>query len=168
MDKECHVPFQWTNSAAPVKPSAIGAAPYLLTRTKMINLKCLLLWLAVHLLVLSLHSFFSPSKTPFYPDSSLSNSPSELSKRLSFQSLVLAAQSYPTLCEPRDCSPPGSFVPTQGSNLGLLHCRQTLYHLSHQGSPLVLSNTSEKAELFICRLCFFFFFSWQYTYKSTL
>ena len=22
--------------------------------------------------------------------------------------------------------------PTQGSNLGLLHCRQTLYHLSHQ------------------------------------
>ena len=25
--------------------------------------------------------------------------------------------------------------PTQGSNLGLLHCRQVLYHLSHQGSP---------------------------------
>ena len=24
--------------------------------------------------------------------------------------------------------------PIQGSNLGLLHCRQTLYHLSHQGS----------------------------------
>ena len=24
--------------------------------------------------------------------------------------------------------------PTQGSNLGLLHCRQILYHLSHQGS----------------------------------
>ena len=24
--------------------------------------------------------------------------------------------------------------PTQGSNLGLLHCRQTLYHLSYQGS----------------------------------
>ena len=24
--------------------------------------------------------------------------------------------------------------PTQGSNLGLLHCRQTLYRLSHQGS----------------------------------
>ena len=24
--------------------------------------------------------------------------------------------------------------PTQGSNPGLLHCRQTLYHLSHQGS----------------------------------
>ena len=25
--------------------------------------------------------------------------------------------------------------PTQGSNMGLLHCRQILYHLSHQGSP---------------------------------
>ena len=24
---------------------------------------------------------------------------------------------------------------TQGSNLGLLHCRQILYHLNHQGSP---------------------------------
>ena len=29
--------------------------------------------------------------------------------------------------------------PTQGSNLALLHCRQTLYHLSHQGS-LTLSS----------------------------
>ena len=26
--------------------------------------------------------------------------------------------------------------PTQGSNPGLLHCRQILYHLSYQGSPL--------------------------------
>ena len=25
--------------------------------------------------------------------------------------------------------------PTQGSNLGLLHCRQIVYHLSHQGRP---------------------------------
>ena len=30
--------------------------------------------------------------------------------------------------------PPGIF-PTQVSNPGLLHCRQILYHLSHQGSP---------------------------------
>ena len=28
----------------------------------------------------------------------------------------------------------GTF-PTQGSNLGLLNCKQILYHLSHQGSP---------------------------------
>ena len=27
--------------------------------------------------------------------------------------------------------------PTQGSNPGLLHCRQILYHLSHQGSPTI-------------------------------
>ena len=26
---------------------------------------------------------------------------------------------------------------TQGSNLGLLNCRQILYHLSHQGSPIM-------------------------------
>ena len=28
--------------------------------------------------------------------------------------------------------------PTQGSNPGLLHCRQILYHLNHQGSPRIL------------------------------
>ena len=28
--------------------------------------------------------------------------------------------------------------PTQGSNLGLPHCRQILYHLSHQESPLYI------------------------------
>ena len=31
----------------------------------------------------------------------------------------------------------GSF-PTQGSNSGLLHCRQILYQLSHKGSPRIL------------------------------
>ena len=28
--------------------------------------------------------------------------------------------------------------PTQGLNAGLLHCRQILYHLSHEGSPSIL------------------------------
>ena len=58
--------------------------------------------------------------------------------------------------QPVDCSPAGSSVhgdspgkntgvgcytllqgifPTQGSNPGPPHCRQILYHLSHQGSP---------------------------------
>ena len=67
----------------------------------------------------------------------------------------LVAQSCLTLCDPVDCSPPGSSVHgilqarvtgvgchsllqrpflTQGSNLGLSHCRQILYRLSHQGS----------------------------------
>ena len=69
---------------------------------------------------------------------------------------VLVIQSCPTLRDHMDCSLPGSsvhgilqanlhewvaipfsrgFFPTQGSNLGLLHSRQILYHLSHQGSP---------------------------------
>ena len=68
----------------------------------------------------------------------------------------LVAQSCLTPCDPVDCSPPGSsghgilqarilewvaislssgIFPTQELNLGLLHCRQILYHLSHQGSP---------------------------------
>ena len=66
------------------------------------------------------------------------------------------AQSCPTLCNPKDCKPTRllcptespdrntgmgcySFLqgifPTQGSNLGLLHCRQTLYYLSHREAP---------------------------------
>ena len=65
---------------------------------------------------------------------------------------VLVGQSYLTLCNPMDCSlcPWNSrgkntgvgchflllrIFQTQGSNLGLPHCRQILYHLSHQGSP---------------------------------
>ena len=31
--------------------------------------------------------------------------------------------------------PSPGILPTQGSNPGLLHCRQILYQLSHQGSP---------------------------------
>ena len=31
--------------------------------------------------------------------------------------------------------------PTQGSNQGLLHCRQILYQLSYQGSPILLYNS---------------------------
>ena len=66
---------------------------------------------------------------------------------------VLVTQSCPTLSDPTDCSPPGSSVygilqvrilewgchfflqgifPTQGLNLGLSHCEQTLFQLSHQ------------------------------------
>ena len=73
--------------------------------------------------------------------------------------LCLVVQSCPTFCNPSDCSPPGSFVhgdspgknigvgchvllqgisPTQGLNTGLLHHRQILCHLSHQGSPRIL------------------------------
>src|SRR5574340_696593 len=70
--------------------------------------------------------------------------------------LCLITQLCPTLWNPVDCCPPGSSVrgdspgknigvgchallqgifPTQGSNPGLLRCRQILECLSHQGSP---------------------------------
>ena len=69
---------------------------------------------------------------------------------------VLVTQLCPTLCDPRDCSLPGFSVhgilqatilewvaipfsrgifPIWGLNPSLLHCRKTLYHLSHHGSP---------------------------------
>ena len=67
---------------------------------------------------------------------------------------VLVTQLCLTLCDPMDCSPPGSSVHgilqarilewvaipfsgiflTQGLNLSFLHYRQILYHLSHRGS----------------------------------
>ena len=80
---------------------------------------------------------------------------------LNFQEVLVrapVAQSCPTLSNPVDRSPPGSSVhgisqarilewvaipfsrgifPTQGPNLGLLHCRQVLYRLNHQGQASV-------------------------------
>ena len=74
---------------------------------------------------------------------------------------VSVAQSCLTLCDPMDCSLPGSSVygilqartlewvvihsllqgifPTQRSNPGRLHYRQIIYHLSHQGSPVEIN-----------------------------
>ena len=66
---------------------------------------------------------------------------------------LLVTQLCLTLCDSMDCSPPGfspwnslgkdtgvgchallqGIFPTQGSNLGLPHCRQILYHLSYLG-----------------------------------
>ena len=52
-----------------------------------------------------------------------------------------------TLCDPTNYTVHGILqastlewiaVPTQGLTQGLLHCRQILYHLSHQGSPGIL------------------------------
>ena len=72
---------------------------------------------------------------------------------ISLKVKVLVAQLCLTLCDPMDYSSPGSSVhrisqerilewvavfllqgifPTQGSNPGLLHCRQILYHLSYR------------------------------------
>ena len=69
--------------------------------------------------------------------------------------LMAEVKSLSRVCNPMDCSLPGSSVMgfssnstrvgchfllqgiflTQVLSLGLLHCRQTIYHLSHQGSP---------------------------------
>ena len=70
--------------------------------------------------------------------------------------LCCAERNCSVVCNSMRCSPSGSSVlgdspdkntrvgchallqrifPTQGSNPGLLHCRQILYHLSHQRSP---------------------------------
>ena len=76
---------------------------------------------------------------------------------------MLVSQSCPTLCNPMDhFSLPGSSIhgnlktrilewvshsllqgifPTQGSDSGLLHCRQILQCLSHQGSPLLKASS---------------------------
>ena len=35
---------------------------------------------------------------------------------------------------------------TQGSNLGLPHCRQILFHLSHQGSPMLHTKQSKQSK----------------------
>ena len=83
------------------------------------------------------------------------------------------AQSCLTHCDPMDCNLPGSSVhgifqarvlewfllqrifPTQGSNPGLLHYRQTVYRLSHQGCLssitgfiiLIIMNLSHKCSI---------------------
>ena len=69
----------------------------------------------------------------------------------------MCTQSCMTLCDPMDCSLPGSSVhgdcpgkntgvgchtflqgifPTQGWNSGLLHCKLILYCLSHRGPTI--------------------------------
>ena len=73
---------------------------------------------------------------------------------------VLVPQSCPTLCNPMDCRSPCSsnhgdspckdirvdchailqgIFPTQGSNPGLLNCRQILYRLGHREAQALLS-----------------------------
>ena len=90
-----------------------------------------------------------------------------------FKLLVSVTQSCPCLCDPVDCRPPDSSVLrilqarllewvampfswgiflTQGSNLSLPHCRQILYHLSHQGSPLTATTSYLAGNIYRCQL----------------
>ena len=89
--------------------------------------------------------------TDFQPSSNWVNRPWS---GCCWQTTVLVLQSCITLCDPMDCRSPGSSVHspgknsgvgchtplpgvflTQGTNRGLLLCRQIVCHLSHQGSP---------------------------------
>ena len=81
-----------------------------------------------------------------------------------YESESEVAQSCPTLCNPVDCSLPGSTVPgilqarilewvsisfsrgifpAHGSNPGLPHCRWILYQLSYRGSPSKMEGSSQ-------------------------
>ena len=78
---------------------------------------------------------------------------------------MLVSQSCPILCDPVDCSPPGSSVHgilqarivewivipfSRGSFQPRDQTRQILYHLSHQGSPVIYSRKVIIA--FLCKL----------------
>ena len=88
--------------------------------------------------------------------------------------LFLVAQSCLSLCDPMDCNSPDSSVhanspgkntgshallqgvlPTQGSNPGLLHYRQILYHLSHQEISLIPKCCVKYYTTTCCSQCFF-------------
>ena len=79
---------------------------------------------------------------------------------------VKVAQSCPTFCDP--FSPWNSpdqktgvgspsllqgIFPTQGSNPGLLHCRQILYQLGHKGSPKCMVAAAAKSLQLCPTLC---------------
>ena len=84
---------------------------------------------------------------------------------------VLVAQLCLTLCDPMvtgllcPWNSPGKntgvnshsllqgIFPTQWSNPGLLHCRQFLYHLSHQGSPILIIANIYRALILKCFIC---------------
>ena len=95
--------------------------------------------------------YISPPIMPYkYTD------PRAASQHFLWEVKVLVPQLYPTLCDPMDCSPPGSSVhgilqarllecisspfstdlPDPGIEPRLLDCRQIIYCLSHQRSPL--------------------------------
>ena len=88
---------------------------------------------------------------------------------------ILVSQSCSTLCNPMNHSLPGpcpwnsqgkntgvdchfllqGIFPTQGLNLGPLHCCQILYHLSHQGSIVTVNLALIlKSPVWVCSFVF--------------
>ena len=97
---------------------------------------------------LPLRKLLLPPQSVWFPGAD--SAPAEPRQGHMIQSwpMCLVAQSCLTLRHPMDCSLPGKntgggchsllqgIFTIQGSNPCLPHCRQILYHLSHQGSPM--------------------------------
>ena len=102
--------------------------------------------------IFAIHHIYPPLFSDFLPLS-------RVSRALMCLHMCLVTPSCPTLCDPMDCSPPGSSVlgdspdkntgvgchallqgifPTQVLNPCSLYCRRILYCLGHQGSPIVI------------------------------
>ena len=94
--------------------------------------------------------------------------------RLSPWHSVLVSQSCPTLSMKffrqaywRGLPFPLQVIfPTHGSNLGLLHCRQILYHLSHQGSPAMTQAAAMRTGL--KEMGTKWFWNWRLTVLKTI
>ena len=99
--------------------------------------------------------------------------------------LGACTQSCLTLCDPRNCSPPGSSVhaifpgkntgvdrclllqgisPTQGLNPGLLGCMQILYRVSYKGSPRDSYKVSSMSSVLYSRSWLFIYFVYRNGY----
>ena len=95
---------------------------------------------------------------------------------VTINAVCLVSQLCPTLCNPMDvafqaplpmgilkagilgglpCPPPGD-LPNQGSNPGLPHCRQILYHLSYQESFVYPYRYNCSSSCMCCGRCLIF------------
>ena len=86
----------------------------------------------------SWHYFFNDPCIQFISKRSESESHSVVSNSLRPHGLYSPCNSPGQDPGVGSLSPPQGIFPTQGSNSGLLHCRQILYQLSHKGSPRIL------------------------------
>ena len=77
--------------------------------------------------------------------------------------LIVAHQAPPGKNARVGCHPPLGDIPTQGSNPGLPQCKQTLYPLSHQGSPphVLLFHKCNTPLLNLAYMCLRLFSTWK-------
>ena len=80
--------------------------------------------------------------SPFSRGSSQPRDQTQVSRTLWADSLPAEPQGKPKNTGVGSLSLLQGIFPTQGSNPGLLHCRQILCQLSHQGSPRILESVA--------------------------